>query len=189
MSLVSLFIQKKSSIGLVTFDALVSESVTADAEITTNPVEQGVDVSDNIVLQPLTFKLEAIISDTPLSYTETFNKINDFVKGSEHEKPSVKAWNELLKLQADRKPFTYQNNLKKYDNVVIKSLNYTQDKDTFNILSFSATLQEVPTVASQAVSVEQFKDKKVADKSTQTKDRGLIWLHSQTTAHKSLARL
>ena len=174
MSLISLFIQKKSSIGVITFDALVSESVTAEAEITTNPVEQGVDVSDNIVIQPLSFRLEAIISDTPLSYTETFNKIVDFVKGNKHEKPSVKAWNELLKLQADRKPFTYQNNLKKYDNVAIKSLSYTQDKDTFNILSFTATLQEVPTVASQAVSEKQFKDKKVADKSTQTKDRGLI---------------
>ncbi len=174
MSLVSLFIQKKSGIGMITFDALVSESVTAEAEITNNPVEQGVDVSDNIVVQPLSFKLEAIISDTPLSYTETFNKIVDFVKGNEHERPSVKAWNELLKLQADRKPFTYQNNLKKYDNVAIKSLNYTQDKDTFNILSFSVTLQEVPTVSSQAVKLKQFKDKKVADKSTPTIDRGLV---------------
>lgn len=174
MSLVSLFVQKKSSIGVITFDALISESVTAEAEITTNPVEQGVDVSDNIVVQPLSFKLEAIISDTPLSYTETFNKAVDFIKGNEHEKPSVRAWNELLKLQADRKPFTYQNNLKKYDNIAIKSLSYTQDKDTFNILSFSVTLQEVPTVASKALKIKQFKDKNIADKSTETKDRGLV---------------
>lgn len=168
MSLASLFFQTKSGIGQIAFDALISENVTTDAMITTNPVESGADVVDNIVLMPLTFKVEGVISDTPVSLLGNITNIfND-------ERETVKAWNALLKLQSEKKPFTYVNNLKKYDNIAIKSLSYTQDKSSSNILHFTATLQEVITVASKKIKKEQFNDSKVSDLALPTVNRGQL---------------
>jgi hypothetical protein len=175
MSLASLFFPTKSGIGQITFDALVSESVQTDADITTNPVESGADVADNIVIQPLSFNVEGIISDTPVNFLGTLiDSVESIITGEQTERPSVKAWEALLKLQSDKKPFTYVNNLKKYENIAIKSLSYTQDKESFNILHFTATLQEVITVASKNAKKEQFKDKSTADMAMPTINRGIV---------------
>lgn len=46
------------------FDALISEEFEADADITSHPVENGANISDNIVLKPKTLTLSGKISSS-----------------------------------------------------------------------------------------------------------------------------
>lgn len=55
----------------VAFDAVVTETHTASAQITTHPVERGVNVADHVYCEPLHLSLEAIVSNTPLSTPAT----------------------------------------------------------------------------------------------------------------------
>lgn len=48
-------------------DATLSENFTAEAEVTQHPVENGIDISDHIILKPKKLSIDGIISETPFS--------------------------------------------------------------------------------------------------------------------------
>ena len=52
--------------GSFVFDAVFEETHEADLEVTDNPVETGVVVSDHAFMKPLRVKISAGVSDTPL---------------------------------------------------------------------------------------------------------------------------
>ena len=52
---------------LLMFDATISETPTYTAEPTDYAVEEGPDVTDNVRLKPITFQLEGLISETPIT--------------------------------------------------------------------------------------------------------------------------
>ena len=50
-------------------DATVNESFSKEMDATTNPVEQGVDITDHIILKPEKLTIEGVMSATPISAT------------------------------------------------------------------------------------------------------------------------
>ena len=167
MSISQLIFKKGNFIGEIQLDVIVSESAKTNTTITSNPVENGADVNDHIIINPMTFSMSGIVSDTKVSLIST---IAAFTKESS---PSIEAWDALLELQASRIPFTLITNLKAYDNVVIENLAETQDKETSNSLHFTANLKEFIFVGSQVLTAEQFNEQSVADQTTPNVEGGL----------------
>lgn len=170
MGIAQLIFKKGNFIGEIELDVIISETTNTSSTITSNPVENGSDVNDNIIMNPMTFSISGIVSDTKVSPFGGLNTLSSFASDST---PSRDAWEDLLELQADRTPFTLITNLKAYDNIVIEGLNTTQDKETSKALYFTANLREIIFVGSQVLTAEQFNDTNVADQTTPTTNGGL----------------
>jgi hypothetical protein len=127
------------------FDLVVSESHTSELEITDNPVETGVVISDHAFALPDTVDLVLYVSDTtlePLPNPDPFSSIIS---------RSATAWNWLKGLQKSGVPFDVQTGLQLYQNQLIKRLSVMQDKDKVGCLIVTVTLREVQIVSTQNV--------------------------------------
>jgi hypothetical protein len=133
------------SMGGLVFDAVFEETHQADLEVTDNPVETGVVVSDHAYMKPLSVTLCCGVSDIVL------NQINTTDAFASDASRSKKAFELLTELQKKAKPFDLQTGLKLYKNMICTSIRTSQDKDTSNALVFEATLREVLIVYTQAV--------------------------------------
>ena len=143
MKLTQLFYKKKDNLlATIKLDAIITESAEANVRLTENPVEQGANVNDHIIFEPLTFSMQGAI-------------VNDFSSNVR----TKQTWSDLLSLQANRTVFNLVQGLKTYKNVVLLSLTTQQDVSTANALIFSATLKELILVGQKRVMAEQFKDK------------------------------
>jgi hypothetical protein len=131
------------SIGGLTFDAVVSESHTVTTEITDNPVESGVSITDHAYMKPYKVVIEAGVTNTPLH-----EPTDNYGTGDARV---ANAYAALLQLQATREPFDVQTGLLLYNNMLIQELTVIQDKDTSNVLAFSATLREIVIVYTETV--------------------------------------
>lgn len=136
----------------VVFDAVIREAHTSELEVTDNPVETGVMVSDHAFMRPKRLEIEADVSDNWLHGfdPQTGLAIPDPFFSSKASR-SAAAWDILLGLQASAAPFSVQTGLKLYDNMVIETLACEQDAASAAILSFRATLREVIRVSTQTV--------------------------------------
>jgi len=176
MGISQLIFKKGNFIGEIELDVTVSESASSSSSITSNPVENGADVNDHIIINPMTYTIVGVVSNTKVSTLGGLNTIEQLSTGNVFTKqstPSSEAWDELLELQADRIPFTLVTNLKAYDNVVIENLNTSQDKDTSNSLHFTANLREIIFVGSQLLTTEQFNEARIADQTIPNIEAGL----------------
>lgn len=107
-----------------------SESPSYKVDIPTHPVENGVDVSDHIKPQAVTFSIDGIIN------------------GDDHEdrkKRIVDAMN--------RGAILYYNGVHKMGNVLIESFSPDYSKDIRNGFAFSMNLVEVRIVKAKTVAV------------------------------------
>lgn len=176
MGVAQLVFRKGNFIGEIELDVIVNETTQSSATITSNPVENGADVNDHIIINPMTFSMSGIVSDTKVNIIGGEIGISQLSSGdtfTKNDTPSKEAWEELLELQASRIPFTLITNLKDYDNVVIENLAVTQNKDSSNALNFTANMKEIIFVGSEVLTVEQFDTQDTADKALPSTDGGL----------------
>jgi len=156
------------------FDAVFEETHEADLEVTDNPVETGVVVSDHAFMKPLKVTISAGVSDTPLAGWGGGFQINagalvgggtgegkDFWSRNVTRDPfasdtsrSKRAYELLTELQKRAEPFDLQTGLKLYKNMVITSIRTSQDKDTSGALLFTAELREVIVVKTKIMKYE-----------------------------------
>ena len=176
MAIAQLFFRKPNLIGTIELDVIIQEGATASARITKNPVENGADINDHIIIDPMVFTMSGVVSDIKTSIIGSIGLLNSVESVistfTRTNTPSKEAWDELLLLHAERTPFELVTNIKTYENVVIQSLTETQDKDTSNALFFSATLTEIILVGEKAQDANQFNDSDVADKAISTVNGG-----------------
>lgn len=133
------------SVGGLVFDATFNEQHQSDLTVTDNPVETGVKVSDHAYMEPATVTISAGVSDTPL----TLPAADPFAATVSRSK---QAYTLLKELQRAAEPFDVQTGLQLYSNMVCTSIRTEQDKDTCQVLAFTATLREVIIVNTQVVS-------------------------------------
>lgn len=132
------------SMGGLVFDAVFEETHESDLEVTDNPVETGVVVSDHAYMKPLRVKISAGVSDTRLNpfSADQFASVDG---------RSRRAFELLTKLQKKAEPFDLQTGLKLYKNMVCTAIRASQDKDSSAALLFTADLREVITVNTEIV--------------------------------------
>jgi len=170
MGLISLIKRKGSLIGEIKIDAVLSESANATARVTKNPVESGTDFNDHIIIDPMTFSLNGIVSNASSSTLQAVQNAASLIRG---EKKIEKVWNDLLKLFTSKEPFTLYQGLKEYKDVVIQSLSETQDSSSGNILNFTAALTQINIVGIEAPPKAEFADSDTSDRATPASDSGL----------------
>jgi len=174
MSLAQLIFKKGNFIGNIELDVVITESASATVKLTENPVENGADINDHIIVEPMTFSMTGMVSNIS---TSTVNSIISAPASfSQATTKSREAWENLLELQIMRKPFTLYQGLKAYENVVILSLSESQDKDTANGLFFTATMKQVIFVGPKKATELQFDDSNISDKMIPIVSRGLTQL-------------
>lgn len=153
------------SMGGLVFDAVFEESHEAELEVTDNPVETGVVVSDHAYMLPLRLTISAGVSDTPLRTSEDDAFASDTGR-------SKRAYELLTELLTRAEPFDVQTGLKLYKNMVCKSIRTSQDKDTSNVLVFYAELREVIIVYTQVVKYPPRKKGTTKRQASAKKDKG-----------------
>lgn len=132
------------SMGGLVFDAVFEETHESDLEVTDNPVETGVVVSDHAYMKPLRVKISAGVSDARLDIFSA----DPFASSAGR---SRRAFELLTELQKKAEPFDLQTGLKLYKNMVCTSVRSSQDKDSSAALLFTAELREVIIVYTQVV--------------------------------------
>ena len=153
------------SMGGFVFDAVFEETHEADLEVTDNPVETGVVVSDHAFMKPLRVKISAGVSDTPLA------AVTDDPFASDAGR-SRRAFELLTELQKRAEPFSLQTGLKLYENMVCTSIRTSQDKDSSGALLFDAELREVIIVYTQVVTYPPRKPGATKRQAGPKKDKG-----------------
>jgi hypothetical protein len=130
------------AVGGLTFDATFEESHQSDLEVTDNPVESGVTISDHAYMKPQRLTISAGVSNSPIKVSANDPFAADYGR-------HVKAYELLQELQRNAEPFDVQTGLKLYSNMICSSLTPAQDKDTPSVLVFTAALREVLIVNTQ----------------------------------------
>ena len=130
------------AIGELEFDATFTEDHTSDLEVTDNPIETGALVSDHAFMLPLRVQITAGVSDI---LTPSGNPAYGGGSGR-----AQTAFQLLTELQKAAEPFIVQTGLKVYENMVCESIRTSQDRDSANILYFTASLREVLIVETES---------------------------------------
>lgn len=170
MSILRLLLRRGNFIQDIEIDAFLRESATSTARVTRNPVENGADVNDHIIIEPMRFVMEGVVSDTASNLIDVATVSAEFIATRTTRSQAV--WTDLLNLQASRTPFTLIQGLKSYDNVVIESLSESQDKSTANALFFTANLVEIVIVDTEAPPNVAYSDTDVSDKASPSTSSG-----------------
>lgn len=171
MAISQLYFKKGNYIEAIELDIIITEGAQSTVRLTSNPVENGANSNDHIIFEPMTFTVEGMISDTT---TKTFGQLGQIGRiVTKTESKSKEAWEDLLNLQMRRTPFTLFQGLKSYENVIILTLEESQDKDTSNALFFTATLKELIFVGTQVNEEDQFDEDDISDSMTESTKGGL----------------
>ena len=130
-------------------DVTSEESHNFDSVITSDPVEEGSDTTDNIKPVPDFVTLTGIVSDTP------FGQLAE--RRTEGELNSAFALDLLLSIRAAGEPVTVETPLKTYFNMALERLSIPQNVRTGDSLQFSATFKQVRIVSTErtTITVEQ----------------------------------
>lgn len=131
------------SLGGLVFDATFKEDHEVSSTVTDNPIETGVSVSDHMYQNPTKYTLNAAVSNAAVHGEDTF--VSNVSRVAE-------AYKQLRALKDAAEPFDIQTGLTLYNNMVCLSIKVTQDKDTSQVLDFTAELREVIIVSTETVS-------------------------------------
>lgn len=130
---------------VLVFDAVFSTEHNSNLAITEHQIQTGADISDHAYKMADTLTFDIGMSD--VMQKETFKNIS----GSR----SVNAYNELLRLQADRLPLTVGTRLKTYKNMMVETVSTTDDSSTTYGLRATITLKEIFVVNVATVKVSE----------------------------------
>lgn len=144
----------------VVLDAVITEVFDNTVTVTENPVELGAQITDHSIIQPRTYTMEAVVSNTPLGFTglqETAGNIIDSVTGFFGDSTGTgltraqAAYRDLVNIQSAREPITVQTGLNLLPNLLITRISSARTKDTSGALFFTADLREVIIVESETI--------------------------------------
>lgn len=156
MAFEQLFIRTQKSLAGVELDAVISETHNNNIGLTKNPVELGTDITDHAIIEPKKINIVAQVSDTPLG-TAALGEIVDSVTGffgtstSQNLTRSTAAYNAIKEIMEQREPIEVQTKLVLYKDMLITSIDVTQDKDSSRVVLMNISLEEVLITNSELV--------------------------------------
>lgn len=124
----------KSNIGGYIFDAIFSTDTEHSLTITQHPVQTGANMSDHAFVNPVRISMQVGVSDA-MGYRSGASY------GSEGGTKSVQAYRLLCKLQELRTPMQVVTRLNTYNNMLIESIQVSDDVST--LCAFKATVNLV----------------------------------------------
>jgi hypothetical protein len=135
-------------IGELEVDVLRLETATYDYDVTSRPVELGLDITDARIAKPINLVLEGILADTDFSLTSLASNVAGLISGGGF---SLDTWQDkkdaLLTLAGSNEILDITTRLNIYPNMMLMSLRIDQDKDTANACFFRAEFKEIRQVS------------------------------------------
>lgn len=129
--------RNNTRLGIITFDAIVSEVHTLKAQVTSHPVEEGFNVTDNIRTLPEELQIDGIVSRHPIKFLSSIRIQKD---------PVDAAYKTLLGIVNKSTLVDVVTSLDVYTSMAINSVTISRDADTGNVLSASIGLTKVRTI-------------------------------------------
>ena len=136
---------KPASLGDLEFDAIIERSESLESEVPEYATEAGFAVSDNICLKGITLDVEAVFSNTPVTWK------------NEHEPSLVRVdtmCEKLRKLWKDRTILTFSAGGDVYENMCIESCTIPRKVDYGTSIHIPFTLKQVTITQSETVSID-----------------------------------
>lgn len=151
-------------------DCCLTESFSASTTVTDFPVENGVNFSDHAINESITLKINFIVTNYPMSYSEVAASIGAGVIGSlsdsivskiavsetliklrETLSPdgylrSKQAFEKIESIRINKVPLQIYTNMREYQNMVITNFSVENNKDTQESLVGTLTFKEVRVV-------------------------------------------
>lgn len=178
-------------IGYVQLDATISENHTRTSKITANEIEDGSNISDNVILENEKFSIEGLISEAPFPSSDVrdialqiqnkgfglLSKGIGSISGGliPDAGATIKRIVALLQLEgfwSNRIPFTVLTGLKKYDNVIIQNMSIPVTYKDGKSLRFKIDCQVLKIVESKTVTIPEEFTKKSGHSSTKKQSLG-----------------
>ena len=163
---------KPASLGDIEFDAIIERTESLESEVPEYATESGFAVSDNICLKGVTLDVEAVFSNSPVTWK------------NEHTPSLVRVetmCEKLRKLWKDRSVVTFTVGSDTYENMCIESCSLPKKVDTGDSVHVSLTLKQVTITTSETVNI----DIKYARGGTSSKNTGSAQSKSSSTDSKS----
>jgi hypothetical protein len=149
-------------IDTLVLDASVKEDHDAEVEVTDHPVEQGAAVSDHARPKPEELTIEGMVSNTPLNFIQARRSVTSegFTWTTSAQTNAIRgnpgnaeaAYVTLRAMRDTPKMLTIITALRSYDNMVMTSLKIPRDKETGDVLKFTAKFKQV-RIVTNAVTV------------------------------------
>ena len=141
MSLTNLFFGKgpQKLIGSIEVDAFITETHSRTSELTSYPVEDGTDISDHIINNPIGLSVDGFISPAAVTLLQVTRQADRHIKSFEQ-----------INVLMDKKELVQVvTGLKVYDNMHIQSFVVNRNKTNGNALAFTMGLKQARTVTTQ----------------------------------------
>lgn len=135
----------KTNIAGYFFDGFMDIDVASELEVTENPVETGTAIADHSYVKPTEVTMQVIMSDVHQSLVP-----GQFTGGWSR---SVTAYKILKEIQTKRIPIAVLCRLGLFENMVIRRLQANDTADTYQALSATVTLVELPIVRIKTVEI------------------------------------
>ena len=150
----------------IQLDAIISENHSSTLKVSKFPIETGATITDHAINEPKTYTLRGAVTDV-----KKFNIFNPTAGFTGNDARTT--YEDLVQLQQSREPFDVISGLITYKNLVIERIEAEQDKDSANILIFTAQLSEILIAETQSVNLPRNKlNDNVKDRGASTKDEG-----------------
>ena len=128
-------------------DAVVSEDVSFDADVTEFPVESGASITDHVRVKPAVISLDGIVSDTPIGPIAALRDNPLFITpGLGGSLPSDEAYDALWRILNAAETITVATSKRVYDNMVLQSLAISHTATDGDSLRFKATFKQIAMV-------------------------------------------
>lgn len=183
MALISLFSNKaptfESGGNIISFDAVLEDTLEAGVDFTSFPLEIGSNASDHGIIRPITWTITGLASNNPLGLSAVqavgaaTNFLGDgvfgqaaglaagFLSGSAETNAGA-TLQMLMGLMYQREPFNVDAVDIQLENMVIVNISRTKSVENENGLEFVAELQELPLI-STVISSNQPNQSKLRD--------------------------
>lgn len=147
-----------------TFDAVFEVTHDLELEVTDNPVETGVSITDHAYMKPYKVTMQVGVSNNQMHVT------NDaFGLGDQRTKTALR---ELRKMMQRREPFTVLTGLDIYYNMLALSIQVVENAESANSAIFNVTLREIIIVDTQTVTYPPRKKGKAANQAKKKTEQG-----------------
>lgn len=163
----------------ITVDASIKEDHNAEIEVTDHAVEQGAAITDHARPKPVELSIEGMVTNTPISRGQIRNvtsamgtvqttSTSSYAAGAPGFAEA--AYAALRALRDTPKLVTITTGLRKYDNMLMTSLNVPRDAKSGEALNFTVKFKEVRLVVNTTtvVATKQPKAKKPKKSTTST---------------------
>ena len=164
-------------LGAIIPNVVVEEVHSDTLTITDHPVEQGAPITDHAFKNPAELSMRIGWSSSSLALDSVVSSVVDSVKAGKLTTPKIKTvrdiYEDLLKLQASRKPFDVSTGKRLYKDMLIKSISTTTDASSENALVVSVVLRQIIIVQTKAAKLKA-ENQKTPAKTAPAVDRGVI---------------